>query len=310
LSREQEENEAGKQDQRNTLKKIYGDIFDWPRFDSLRNQPELRLAAQAAFPGSLNWKTQFSKSRINRADLSIFRRELLREIEGLQIKQMSGAFERRTIGLLVLAVEGLWTLIGKPGVICCSHAVLSDKARIVSTIEQASFWSVEGNEDSKRHRSESSIVRLPPSIIQPFTLWSGTDFNLSCQQIIPYLDGFEIEIRLEPEADFVAQPATLTSSQTVGPQGQVNQFAGLTLEINYADGRTGSMSELAQTDGSHGAIRITRFWRDLNREKTQWLWVSPLPPNGDVNLRFQWESRGMSQIHTRFDSNQFTTESS
>ena len=293
----------------NRLTGTYAGVFDWPNFDSLQSKPELMRAAQVAFPSADSQDSDISRSPETRSRSSSVASAMVREVSNLHTELKSSNLKNRTIGFLVFAVEGLWTFVTEPGVICCSHAALSDKPRILSAIEQALFWPAGHNEELERHRTEPSTFRLPPSVIQRFALWSGPGFKLSCEQILPYSDGFEIEIQLEPESNFVAhQVSSVSSSPLSGrPKGQVDQFVGLALELGYADGRIGAMSESHQ--GEQEEILLTRFWRNASDPNTLWLWVSPLPPSGNVELRLAWESQGMNEIKASFAGNLLTTRS-
>lgn len=96
---------------------------------------------------------------------------------------------------------------------------------------------------------------LPPSVIPvPLVLWERDEESLTCARVIPYFDGFEIELRRRG-------PGPRSAPDFSTRQRSPNQhFHGLSVALRYADGREEQLDDLVRPD-KEGSITITTFDR-------------------------------------------------
>jgi hypothetical protein len=146
------------------------------------------------------------------------------------------------------------------------------------------------------NRLRHAKVELPPSIIpNPLVLWQGTDAaSLTCERVIPYPKGFEIELRAE---GLLIQGVEL-------PWGRSSRgfwhFRGLQLTVSFADGRSQHLEDLTSGD-QEGRVTVSPFRRDDSEFETFWLWVMPSPSDGHVRLGATWSLRDIEQAAVEFD---------
>lgn len=133
-------------------------------------------------------------------------------------------------------------------------------------------------------------IELPPSIIRaPLVVWQSTGAaSLTCERVIAYRDGFEIELRAK---GLLIQDAEM-------PWGRSSRgfwhFKGLQLAVSFADGRGQHVEDLT-SGGQEGPITVSPFRRDDSELETLWLWVMPLPADGLVRLAATWPLRNIEQ---------------
>ena len=131
-------------------------------------------------------------------------------------------------------------------------------------------------------------------LLEPLVLWRGENATLSCERVIPYRDGFEIELRRHG----LGPPPT---PEWRGPGGRrPNPFAGLQVHLHFADGR-GELFDDVERDDREGPITITTFGRRGFGDDTLWLWVMPLPPPGEVRLSVEWPTYGIRSVSVPID---------
>ncbi len=139
------------------------------------------------------------------------------------------------------------------------------------------------------------MIELPPSVItEPLIVWRGTgSASLTCTRVIPYPDGFEIEL--------VAQGLLIEDAEI--PRGRSSRgfwhFEGLQLTVGFADGRSHRVDDLT-SETREGPVTVSPFRRDDARPETLWLWVMPTPSDGPVRLVVTWPLRGIEQATVEF----------
>lgn len=132
-------------------------------------------------------------------------------------------------------------------------------------------------------------IELPPSVItEPLIMWRGTGSeSLTCTRVIPYPDGFEIEL--------VAQGLLIEDAEM--PRGRSSRgfwhFEGLQLTVGF-DGRSHRVDDLT-SETREGPVTVSPFRRDDSSPETLWLWVMPTPSDGPVRLVVTWPLRGIEQ---------------
>ena len=127
----------------------------------------------------------------------------------------------------------------------------------------------------------------------PLVLWEGDEESLTCARVIPYLNGFEIELRRRG-------PGPRPTPDFSTPQRLPNQhFHGLSVALRYADGREERLDDLVRPD-KEDSITITTFDRS-GFDDSLWLWVMPLPPPGQVRMTIEWPARGIQSVSVSFD---------
>lgn len=125
-------------------------------------------------------------------------------------------------------------------------------------------------------------------------LWERDEASLTCERVIPYHDGFEIELRrngLGPQS----------SSDATAPRRRPNrQFIGLQIRVSFADGREELLDDVERPD-REGPITLSAFGRRESGDDTLWLWVMPLPPPGEVRMTIEWPTYGIDPVSVSFD---------
>lgn len=135
---------------------------------------------------------------------------------------------------------------------------------------------------------------LPPSVIaEPLVLWRGAEASVACERVIPYTDGFEVELRLRGLADDKAKMPWGVSSRGFW------HFAGLHVTVSYSDGRSQRIDDLTGGD-LDGPVTVSPFRRGDASLETLWLWVMPLPDDGHVHLAVTWADRHIEQAAVDF----------
>ena len=138
-------------------------------------------------------------------------------------------------------------------------------------------------------------IELPPSVItEPLMVWRGTGSDsLTCTRVIPYPDGFEIEL--------VAQGLLIEDAEI--PRGRSSRgfwhFEGLQLTVGFADGRSHCVDDLT-SETREGPVTVSPFRRDDSSRETLWLWVMPTPSDGPVRLVVTWPLRDIEHATVEF----------
>lgn len=149
---------------------------------------------------------------------------------------------------------------------------------------------------SRLGRLRQTKIELPPSVIRaPLLLWQSSGAaSLTCERVIAYPDGFEIELRAE---GLLLQDAEM-------PWGRSSRgfwhFEGLQLAVSFADGRSQHIEDLTSGD-QEGPVTVSPFRRDDSGLETLWLWVMPLPVDGPVRLVATWTLHDIRQAAVEFE---------
>ena len=138
-------------------------------------------------------------------------------------------------------------------------------------------------------------VGLAPSVItEPIIVWRGAgSAALTCARVIPYPDGFEIEL--------VAQGLLIEDAEM--PWGRSSRgfwhFRGFRLTVGFADGRSHLVDDIT-SETRAGPVTVSPFRRDDSSPETLWLWVTPTPSDGPVRLVVTWPLRDIEQATVEF----------
>ncbi|NNN13815.1 MAG: hypothetical protein HKL81_08725, partial [Acidimicrobiaceae bacterium] len=124
--------------------------------------------------------------------------------------------------------------------------------------------------------------------------WERSGASFTCERVIPYQDGFEIELRRQGFG-----PPTMPDS-TAPPRRPNHEFAGLQVKLRYADGSEELLDDVERED-REGPITIVAFERRGSGVHSLWLWVMPLPPPGEVRLTVEWPSIGIEPVSLSFE---------
>jgi hypothetical protein len=100
-------------------------------------------------------------------------------------------------------------------------------------------------------------------------LWSGPELRLACERIIPYPDGFEIELRRSGGMSPPAVPAgtLLPQPRQHDPWERPDKFIGLQMSLTFANGLHVLRDDLGSPDrqdilpsssAASGGERLTR----------------------------------------------------
>jgi hypothetical protein len=138
----------------------------------------------------------------------------------------------------------------------------------------------------------------------PLVLWSSPDFGLVCQRVIPYPDGFEVELRRSGGMPAPALPAgtILPQPRLRDPWERPDKFVGLQVSVTFANGLHVLRDDLGGPDQQGTpALVASRFWREETDADTLWLWVAPLPPEGVITLGASWFACGIESAAVELD---------
>lgn len=266
------------------LKAIDHWFFDWPQFNALIDRPELRQCVFRSRDDTVRWRKEhireLARSRPTARSAPIAQRVA----EGRQV-----ARGRVRAAIFVLGVSGEWSALPLPGVLLCSASVADDAERMTPLVESA-FASAP---DAQEVLLEKAIP--PSAVADPVVLWATAEASLSCGRVIPYGDGFEVELEVRGDA----LQASKNQPARRGHCG-LERFSGLQVAITFADGRSERVEILTGVDRA-GPVMITPFQRESSGSDTLWLWVMPLPTGGPVRLEVTWQSRGIERVSTEFD---------
>jgi hypothetical protein len=111
--------------------------------------------------------------------------------------------------------------------------------------------------------------------------------------VIPYEDGFEIELRCQGPG-----PPPIPRS-TFAQVMSTRAFTGLQVTLRYADGRE-ELDDLDRPDRAE-PITVLALGRRGSSDDTRWLWVMPVPPPGEVRLTVEWPTYDVEDVSASFD---------
>jgi hypothetical protein len=270
-------------------------LIDWPELDNLALQPELRRAVVASHDDAARWSSARARRLSARgprprglADLPV--RSIAEEV--IDRLGASPGLVRAAVFLLELHRE--WSAIALPGLLLCSVSLAEDTSRMVPLLE-AAFAAGVGAQDVPMPARSRKSRPLPASVLpEPLVLWERDAASLTCERVIPYPDGFEIELR---RRGLGPQPVPGSAAPRRRPN---QQFAGLQVRLRYADGREGLLDDV-ERPGRGGPITLSAFGRRGFGDDTLWLWVMPLPPPGEVRMTVEWPTFGIEPLSASFD---------
>jgi len=276
---------------------VHQHLFDWPELSALASWPELCRAVRASRDDAVRWAHERGRHLAARDPRSRGLSHLL------PIETLAQAVARRAgvpagrvrAAVSILALRGDWSAQPLPGLLLCSDSLAADAARLGPLVEAAFLSGIDAPPVALPAR-EPRQRPLPPSVISsPLVLWQHGEASLRCARVIPYHDGFEIELVRRG----IGPPL---SDEWRGPGGgrRPDAFSGLQVSLRFADGREELLDDIDRAD-REGPITITTFRRRDSGDDTLWLWVMPLPPPGDVRLTAQWQDVGVEPVSVVLD---------
>ncbi len=274
---------------------VHDRLFDWPTLDALSSWPDLRDAVRQVGAEAGRWAGD-QKRRLTEHGprppgrlLNVPIDEIAERV--LDRSDVPPGLVRAAIFLL--GVQGEWSVLVLPGVLLCSSSLAQDADRMAALVEEALASGADAEEVCVEYEPKQLV--LPPSVLpEPLVLWRREDASLTCKRVIPYKDGFEIELRRHG----LGPPPT---PEWRGPGARrANPFAGLQVRLHYADGRQELLDDV-ERDDHEGPITVTTFGRRGFGDDTFWLWVMPLPPPGEVRLSVEWPAYEIGPVSASFD---------
>lgn len=286
------------------LTAVHESLLDWPELDVLTDQPALQEAVRASYEDASRWQSERSRevgrTRRTRGE---FGHDVFRPIAEALVARLGVRPGQLRAGVIVAAVAGTWFSLAAPGVLLCSESIVADPERFAALVEEAFVSGLDAVEmPLSAHRRKNRPP--PPSILRaPLVLWSGPELRLACERVIPYPDGFEIELRRigeTPPAPVVLTEDVLRLGRQGDPWKRPDGFAGLEVALRFSDGRAVLVTDLCGPD-REGEITLSRFWRKESDADTLWLWVAPLPPEGEVVLTATWPTYAIESSAVGFE---------
>lgn len=276
------------------MKAVRQRLLDWPALDALISWPDLREAVRASHDDAATW---FADRGRHLGRLQPEMRGLanvsLDEIVADTTARSGLPAGRLRAAIFVLGVEGSWSALAAPGILLCSSACKDDPRQMAPLIEPALRTGASAT-DVHLHHKEEAPRPLPVSVIgAPLVLWADGSASLVCARVIPYADGFEIELR--------ARQLTFENDTRVAAPSRrgFERFGDLQVAVHFSDGRSQRVEDLSGNDVDE-ALTISPFLRRGSSDETLWLWVMPLPPEGPVTLSVTWRSKGIEGATVQF----------
>ena len=287
------------------LSAVHESLLDWPDLDVFSDQPALREAVRTSYEDASQWHSEHSREAADaRRTDSELGYEGFGSIAEALVDRLRVTPGRLRAGVLVVGVEGDWSGLVVPGVLCCSESTVADSERFRALVEETFISGLDAVEVplptvQRKNRS------LPRSTLRaPLVLWSGPELRLVCERVIPYPDGFEIELRRiggTPPTPVVLTEDALRLGRQGDPWQRPDGFAGLEVTLCFSDGRSVLVTDLCGPD-EEGEIMLSRFWRKESDANTLWLWAMPLPPEGEVTLTVTWPAYAIESAVVGFEA--------
>lgn len=265
-------------------------LLDWPALEALVSWPDLREAVRASYDNATAWLADRSR-QLGRVQ------PRMRGLANVSLDQIvANTCERSRLpakqlraAIFVLSVEGSWSALAAPGVLLCSSACKDDPQQMAPLIETALRTGASATDVHLQHEEEPPGP-LPVSVIgAPLVLLEGSDWSLTCERVIPYGDGFEVELRARGLLSDGGSRVTASSRRGF------ERFGDLQVTVCFSDGRSQRVEAPSANDVEE-AITISPFLRRGSSDDTLWLWVMPLPPEGPVKLSVTWPSKGIEEV--------------
>lgn len=218
-------------------------------------------------------------------------------------RQSTSGFELKA-SITILDSEVEWWDHVRPGVFLCTRVVAQDR-NLFFDLLQETFLSVSSLE-VKTGWTEEIVVpqhKLPPSALpQPVVLADNEKIVLTCERLIPYRDGFEVNLKRTDKN--IGTSTTSLSDPNQKPYWKKNQssdpYNSLRLEVRFADGRKELVTDLRRED-IPGDPTVVRFDRHPFDHNSLWLWIMPLPPPGACVIELSWPERDIDNAIFEFD---------
>lgn len=274
---------------------VHQHLLDWPELDALASQPELRRAVQVSHDHAVRWQQQWNRRLLGVDPRSRGLQHVTPSAIAQQVHDRLGVpFGRIRAAVFVLRVQGHWSALPLPGLLLTSASLAAENERLVRLLDSAFASGVDAPAVPLPTR-ERKFRPLPSSVLAtPAVLWEAPGQSLTCERVIPYKDGFEIELR---RRGIGPSP----TPEWRGPGGRrENPFHGLQISLRYADGREELLDDV-DGDDREGPVTVTTFGRRGFGDDTLWLWVMPLPPPGEVRLSVEWTTYGIGPVSVSLD---------
>ena len=279
-------------------------VAEVPLLHDLASSATVLNVLQLARDRALEW------NRTRRAERTAFGRRYTGEartrVKSLAEKltdqrQSTSGFELKA-SITILDSEIEWWDHVRPGVFLCTRLVAQDR-NLFFDLLQETFLSVSSLE-AKTGWTEEIVIpqhKLPPSVLpQSVVLADNDKMVLTCEQVIPYLDGFEMNFK---RTDKITETSAMSLSDPDREQywknNRSDRYNGLQLEVRFADGRRELVTDLRRKD-KPGDPTVVRFDRDPSDRNSLWLWIMPLPPPGLCVIELSWPEQDITSVAFEF----------
>ena len=274
---------------------VDGHLLDWPELDVLAPRPELRRAVVACHDDAVRWLVDRSKRLGARDPGSRGLGHLpVPAIAEEVIRRLGVSPARVRAAVFVLGVQGRWSALPLPGLLICSASIAIDDRKISPLLEGAFVSGTAAEEVVVPGRTGKTPVPPLSVIKEPIVVWERDGLSLTCERVIPYRDGFEIELWCH---GLGPPPASDAAETRRWPK---RQFAGLQIRVGFADGREEFLEDVLRPD-QEGSITVNAFGRRGSEGDRLWLWVMPLPPPGEVRMTLKWPTYDIGPVTVSFD---------
>ena len=212
-----------------------------------------------------------------------------------------------TVGVIQLDVLGSWSEVHVAGALLGSKGFF-EMRRGCARCSPRRFTTLLRNETPPIpflfDIPDKAAARPQAQLVSPIVIGSVGTAILVLEEVLRYEDGFEIHLRLEGEAlpsEMNEIRDDVRSKLAPNQVGRIDIFDGLQLEVLFLDGRVAGTLKVSMYNDGRGNVIANRFWRPPNDPRDLWLWISPLPSPGQVQVNAIWPRYGITNTSVSFN---------
>ncbi|KJF18517.1 hypothetical protein [Acidithrix ferrooxidans] len=212
-----------------------------------------------------------------------------------------------TVGVIQLDVLGSWSEVHDTGVLLGSKGFFRNEDRLRPMLTEAFHYATTAPSSPVPLLFEipdEAAVRPKSQLGSPIVIASVDKATLILEEILRYDDGFEIHLQIGGDALPRGMSEILDdirSKLAPNQAGRIDIFDGLQLEVLFLDGRATGTIEVPRFNDGRGDVISNRFFRPPNDPRNLWIWISPLPPLGQVQLNALWPRYGIINTSVSFN---------
>ncbi len=215
-----------------------------------------------------------------------------------------------TVGIIQLDVVGSWAEVHDAGVLLGSKDFFQNEDKVRPILTEAFLRAATSpifHAPTSLNIPNTKAVKPKSQLGSPLAIGPVGTATLVLKEVLKFEDGFELHLRIEGDALPSEMNEIIDDSRSrLAPnqEGRIDIFDGLQLEAQFHDGgneRTSGTIETPRFNDGRGDLISNRFFRPPNDPRDIWLWISPLPPLGEVRLNAVWPNYGITNASVSFN---------